>query len=161
MPTFANNCIIANFLDFEFLYPYFRGILSNLYVTLTVFIKQNTSKAMKTAIVAALFLIFFTCSCKNNDVPSDTPSCIKDMVERLKKSFVSNPPASVWQYTFNNQTVYYIPPVCCDVYSDLYDDKCNLICHPDGGFTGMGDGKCPDFLKNRKDPRLIWSDDRK
>ncbi|MFN8348030.1 MAG: hypothetical protein U0X91_23725 [Spirosomataceae bacterium] len=116
---------------------------------------------MKTATVAALFLIFFTCSCKNNDVPSDTPSCIKAIIEQMKKDPVSNPPGSVWKYTFNNQPVYYIPPTCCDIPSILYDDKCNLICSPDGGFSGTGDGKCPDFFKNRKDQKLIWSDDRK
>ncbi len=115
---------------------------------------------MKSAIVI-LFFLLITGACTKESIPADTPACIKEKIEQMKKASVSNPPSSVWQYTFNNQTVYYIPPVCCDVFSNLYDDKCNLICHPDGGLSGMGDGKCPDFFEKRKNEKLIWRDDRK
>ncbi|AXE19522.1 hypothetical protein DR864_18150 [Runella rosea] len=115
---------------------------------------------MKSAIVV-LFLLLITGACTKEDIPSDTPACIKEKIEQMKKDAVTNPPREVWQYTFNNQTVYYIPPMCCDVFSELYDAQCNLICHPDGGITGMGDGKCPDFFEKRKNEKLIWRDDRK
>lgn len=115
---------------------------------------------MKSAIVV-LFLLLITGACTKENIPSDTPACIKEKIEQMKKDAVTNPPREVWQYTFNNQTVYYIPPMCCDVFSELYDAQCNLICHPDGGITGMGDGKCPDFFEKRKNETLIWRDDRK
>ena len=44
------------------------------------------------------------------------------------------------------------------MFGDLYDDTCNLICHPDGGFSGIGDGSCPDI--EIKKETLVWQDDR-
>lgn len=113
-----------------------------------------------------LLIVFITafvlvCCNKNSALPADTPSCILQKIEVLKKGTVRNPPASIWQFEYNNQTVYYIPPYCCDIFSELYDANCNLICHPDGGLTGNGDGKCPNFSKAAKNAKLIWQDDRK
>ncbi|MHC2993269.1 hypothetical protein OB13_17390 [Pontibacter sp. HJ8] len=82
-------------------------------------------------------------------------------IKKLKQEGVRNPPASVWQYQYNGQTVYYIPPHCCDAPGILFDANCNYICSPDGGFTGQGDGKCNDFFEKRTNEKLIWQDDRK
>jgi hypothetical protein len=38
----------------------------------------------------------------------------------------------------------------------LYDAKCNLLGHPDGGMTGKGDGKFPDFNKEKRKEKIIW-----
>jgi hypothetical protein len=38
--------------------------------------------------------------------------------------------------------------------------KGRLICQPDGGITGKGDGKCPDFDKNKTNEKLVWQDPR-
>ncbi|NQX30258.1 hypothetical protein HQN85_00860 [Pedobacter boryungensis] len=84
-----------------------------------------------------------------------------EKIKQLKAEDVSNPPASVWQYEYNGQTVYFIPQKCCDLPSLLYDKDCNLICSPDGGFTGKGNGKCKDFFEKRTKEKLIWKDDRK
>jgi len=35
---------------------------------------------------------------------------------------------------------------CCDQMGEVRDTSGNIICHPDGGITGKGDGKCPDFF---------------
>lgn len=120
---------------------------------------------MKTIIsILHAFVISFLLtliSCNKPDVSSDSLSCIKTLIGKIQSENVKNPPLSVWQYDYNGQTVYYIPPYCCDMYSDLYDEHCNLICHPDGGITGMGDGKCADFFSKRKNEKLIWQDQRK
>jgi len=42
----------------------------------------------------------------------------------------------------------------------VFDNNCNLLGHPDGGFTGKGDGTLPDFTKEAKEEKLIWKDDR-
>jgi hypothetical protein len=44
--------------------------------------------------------------------------------------------------------------------SILYDANGKLICRPDGGIAGSGDGKCPDFLAKRKDGWRLWADSR-
>jgi hypothetical protein len=51
-----------------------------------------------------------------------------------------------------------VPPYCCDFFGDLYDSSCTLICHPDGGFTGNGDGQCGELKESLKDGNLIWKD---
>ncbi len=79
---------------------------------------------------------------------------------KFKNEPVGNPPQSIWQYEYNGQTVYYVPPQCCDQFGQLYDASGTLLCAPDGGFTGRGDGKCPDFFKVRTNEVLIWKDSR-
>jgi len=99
--------------------------------------------------------------CKVLNVPTDTPLCIKLKIREIQLEKVRNPAASVWRYEYNGQTVYYIPPYCCDIPSQLLDVNCIQICSPDGGLTGAGDGKCTDFFSKRINGKLIWQDDRK
>jgi hypothetical protein len=46
------------------------------------------------------------------------------------------------------------------MFSSLYDAKGNVICAPDGGIIGTGDGGCPDFISQRTGEKLIWEDPR-
>ncbi|MEP6712037.1 MAG: hypothetical protein ABJA37_06465 [Ferruginibacter sp.] len=89
------------------------------------------------------------------------PACIKNMIEGFEKEERQNPPRSVYSYSYSGKTVYYVPAVCCDNFSDLYDANCKLIAHPDGGFTGKGDGKLPDFIRERTREKVLWRDERK
>ena len=113
---------------------------------------------MRLSNICILFLISLM-SCVN-DVYS-VPSCVNNLIEKMKGDSVRNPPGKVWQYVYNGKIVYYIPPQCCDQPSLLLDVYCNTICAPDGGFTGSGDGKCSDFFKKATNPVLIWADSRK
>jgi hypothetical protein len=94
-------------------------------------------------------------------VSASLPGCISKMIETFRSEEVKNPPRKIFRYTYQGKTVYYVPALCCDFYSDLYDAQCNLLGHPDGGYTGKGDGKFPDFEKKRTDEKLIWADERK
>jgi hypothetical protein len=85
---------------------------------------------------------------------------LKNLIAGFEKLPVGDPPQSIWRYEYKGQTVYYVPPQCCDQYSTLYDANGIRICAPDGGITGLGDGKCPDFFQERKDEKLIWQDPR-
>jgi hypothetical protein len=42
----------------------------------------------------------------------------------------------------------------------LYDAAGKSMCAPDGGFSGQGDGKCPDFFQASGNKKLIWKDTR-
>ena len=99
-------------------------------------------------------------TCKKEGL-NGIPLCIVQKIEAIKADNVWNPPGSVWRYDYNGKKVYYIASRCCDIPSILYDEQCNVICSPDGGFTGKGDGKCQDFFQKRKNEKLIWKDDRK
>lgn len=115
---------------------------------------------MKILFVSVLFIL--SCSAnkdatKISDNFSDTiPKCIADLIDNFKKQETRNPPVKIYSYTYKSKTVYYIPPECCDFYSYLYNDSCELIGYPDGGFTGRGDGSAPDFISTRINEKLIW-----
>jgi len=120
--------------------------------------------------VMILFFLLSACGAstkQNTPAPQNTvstiegPEWIKNIVATYEQAPVGNPPRSIWQYTYKGQTVYYFPPQCCDQFSMLYDANMQVICAPDGGLTGKGDGKCPDFIQERKDEKLIWKDVRK
>lgn len=90
----------------------------------------------------------------------NTPDCILNKIKLISTEPVQNPPGQIFSYIYNNKIVYYIPPVCCDQFSDLYDSNCVLMGHPDGGFSGRGDMLFPDFSSKKTDEKLIWQDPR-
>ena len=98
---------------------------------------------------------------KNNGNGQDLPACVRKMIVQYQAEEKQNPPRQLYSYTYKSKTVYYLTAPCCDFFSDLYDSSCVLIGHPDGGFTGRGDGSITDFNEKRKDEKLIWKDDRK
>jgi hypothetical protein len=117
---------------------------------------EKTKKIFFLSISTLLFLI----SCEKLVVPEGTPYCIKNKIKQIKNDAVRNPSAEIWEYDYKGQPVYYFPPYCCDIPSELYDNNCNLICQPDGGITGVGDGNCTDFFTTRTNGKLIWKDTR-
>ncbi len=110
------------------------------------------------AIVSTLFLS--ACVQQENNKEGATPVWIKDLIIGEESEPVANPPASLTQCRYKEQVVYYLPPRCCDIPSILYDENGNVICVPDGGLIGMGDGRCPDFFDERTACEVIWKDSR-
>jgi len=88
------------------------------------------------------------------------PKWLTALIEDLEKEPVANPPALVARYEYKGQVVYYLPPRCCDIWSNVYDDAGAIICHADGGFSGDGDGRCPDFFALRTGGKILWRDPR-
>ena len=102
--------------------------------------------------------IVLALSCTN---ATPEPACIAQMIANIKKQPVWNPPATIWQYTYNNKQVYLVTSDCCDQFISLYDENCNRLCAPSGGFGGGGDGQCPDFYTKATNEKLLWQDSRK
>ncbi len=92
--------------------------------------------------------------------PIENPAWVSRLIEQYKGEPVGNPPQSIWRYEYRGQVVYFVPAQCCDMYSTLYDADGNVLCAPDGGIDGSGDGKCEDFLSGRSQEQLIWQDPR-
>ena len=90
----------------------------------------------------------------------DVPDWLATLIRRLKDAPVANPPASVTLYGYRGHPVYFVPQRCCDIFSDLYNAEGEIIGHPDGGITGRGDGRVPDFFQERTNEELIWADER-
>lgn len=108
------------------------------------------------SLLAILFLGLILNSCEM--VAPDTPDCILEKIDALKDTSIDDYRAQVLEYSYRGYLVYYIPQLGPDEYSDLYDMYCNLICHPDGGPSGNGDGSCSDFLSDANFVRMIWQD---
>jgi hypothetical protein len=87
-------------------------------------------------------------------------TCIQSVIDNLKNEPSRNSPAKIYQYVYHGHKVYFIPQYCCDFPSVLLDEHCNVICYPDGGLSGSGDGYCASFFKERKNEKIIWEDNR-
>lgn len=74
------------------------------------------------------------------------PTCIKQKIEEIKAQPRWNPPAEINEYVYEERKVYLFSSNCCDQYNVVYDENCNPVCAPSGGFTGKGDMKCADFF---------------
>ena len=130
---------------------------------------------MKTILPLVFIIITSCCGAKkasNNAVKENTgtsavvtgdsiPDCLREMIKTFASEVKQNPPRKIYSYTYQGKTVYYVTPPCCDFFSDLYDSGCKLMGHPDGGITGKGDRKFPDFVISRTNEKLIWEDKRK
>ena len=103
--------------------------------------------------------IFSLNACTKVEVNEKVPNCIEKKIRKLLNKSVQNPAAKVWKWEDDQNTYYYFTSDCCDQYNYLYDDKCELVCAPDGGFSGGGDGNCPNF-QGTVVQTLVWEDPR-
>lgn len=99
--------------------------------------------------------------CAGSASQNGNPDWVNRLIAQFQSEPVGNPPQSIYRYDFNGNTVYYVPPQCCDQFSVLYDASGKVICAPDGGLTGRGDGRCADFSQAAKNKQLIWQDQRR
>ena len=91
--------------------------------------------------------------------PDTRPQWLLDLIAQLESAPVTNPPASIVLQEYAAGVFYYMPGPCCDQYSNLYDAEGTLVCHPDGGITGGGDGSCPALGEPMRE-EIVWRDTR-
>ena len=112
-----------------------------------------------------VLILGFLVGCGGSSSPTEPsgqrPPWLQQLIARIESEPVTNPPSSILQYRYRGATVYFRPSRCCDAFSDLYDEAGALLCHPDGGLTGGGDGRCTDFFALRTAERLVWQDPRR
>ncbi len=114
---------------------------------------------MKLRILVALFSLILLSGCAQATQASN-PQWLDQLIKKFENDPVANPPLSVWKYEYNGQVVYFVPAHCCDITSVVYDAQGTILCAPDGGIAGKGDGKCGDFFDTRTHEQLIWKDSR-
>ena len=107
-----------------------------------------------------IFLTIAAQKCKK-ETDALIPVCIQEKIDQIKKEPRWNPPAEVYEYSYNGKMVFYFTSNCCDQFNIVYDEKCNYICAPDGGISGKGDMKCSDFAKNATKVKLVWKDENR
>ncbi len=117
---------------------------------------KNITSLILFAVIGSVVIF---ASCKKLGLKEDVPDCVEKKIKQIKNDPVRNPPAEVWQWKADGNTYYYITSACCDQFNYLYDDDCNQVCAPDGGFGGTGDGNCPNF-SGSVEKVLVWKDER-
>ncbi len=98
---------------------------------------------------------------EKNVLTDSLPSCVQLLIDNGSKEEPPNAPMQVDEYLYNEKTVFLSIAQCCDQFDVLYDEECNKICSPSGGFTGRGDGKCTEFFKEAKLIKTIWKEKKK
>jgi hypothetical protein len=91
--------------------------------------------------------------------PDSDPPWLLGLIQAQLAEPVANPPAYIARREYASGVFYFLPSRCCDVYSDLYDADGTLVCHPDGGITGDGDGNCPALGELLRE-EIVWRDPR-
>lgn len=111
----------------------------------------------KSIIIISFFVFLISCTAnrKTSKVKS-IPLCLQTKIKKMAEDPKEGSPISVAQYTYKNQTVYYMVSPCCDKFNVVYDSACNILGYPDGGFTGKGDGRMNDFKKEAINEKLVW-----
>ncbi|NLX06359.1 MAG: hypothetical protein GXY33_14570 [Phycisphaerae bacterium] len=90
---------------------------------------------------------------------SGVPSWLTQKIAQIESQPAERRPPEISRWEYHGQTVYYIPAEYPDDYADLYDADGNLIGHPSGGITGMGEGKITDFFKDRTNGEVLWKNE--
>ena len=88
------------------------------------------------------------------------PQWLQSRIQNILATRKRNPIIRISRYQFEGETVYYETAPCCDQQSTLYDMEGKILCHPEGGITGKGDGKCSNFDKRKTNEQLVWQDPR-
>lgn len=108
--------------------------------------------------LCAVVLLMVIPGCTGTARVADTtaPDWLAAKIKGFQDSASANPPELVASYTYQGRLVYYVSPRCCDQYSVLYDSTGAELCAPDGGITGRGDGRCPEFIAQRSNEKILW-----
>jgi Domain of unknown function (DUF6970) len=115
---------------------------------------------MHVRILALCLFLTAACAERNPAAPDQRPEWLASLIHELETQPVANPPAYIARYEYEGETVYYLPARCCDIMSTVFQAGGAILCHPDGGFTGKGDGRCPTFLTERSNEQIVWRDPR-
>ncbi len=107
-----------------------------------------------------LLATMIACATQPVNPEEGKPAWMQSLIASIEAEPVWNPPATITRYNYRGAAVYYLAAHCCDIRSKLYSASGSLVCEPDGGITGKGDGKCDDFLATRRDEKLVWKDQR-
>ena len=111
---------------------------------------------MRNIILISFGLILLASCAPKNIAMINMPSCLAAKIDSMKKTPDANMPQSVTQYNYKGSPVYYVTAGCCDKFNEVYDANCKNLGAPDGGITGKGDGKLPDFYGMATDKKVLW-----
>ena len=115
--------------------------------------------ALKQIGIVLILPAIMLASCKKIDLPDGTPKCVKKKIKKLRKDDCPSV-ETVYQYSFQGQTVYVFNPKNCgaDLTSEVINDNCETVCWL-GGNTGSTTCNGVDFYKEASGEKLLWEND--
>lgn len=87
---------------------------------------------------------------------SDLPRWLQARVDRYAVLPPEQSAQAVWLISVKGRSAYLEVAPCCDQLNPLFAPDGTLLCHPSGGLTGIGDGRCPHPADRDRAPRLLW-----
>lgn len=101
-------------------------------------------------------------ACASAPVPDVEPgAALPDWLSARIAGYERQPPheapAEIWRIRHRGAPAYFVVSPCCDQFNPLLDARGALLCHPSGGFTGAGDGRCPAPQDPGSEAVLLWS----
>lgn len=113
-------------------------------------------KTTRLILLLPLVAVLAFSSCKKLNSKKN-PDCIDDKISEFTKDSTYDT-GGIWKWEVDKKWYFYVSAPCCDQFNYLYDEDCNIICAPDGGIAGTGDGNCPDWVANvpEESKEKIW-----
>jgi hypothetical protein len=111
---------------------------------------------LRTKVFLLVLALSAACATEQPVKSEPVPDWLAGLIQQLEHPPATNPPAFIARYDYHGQVVYYVAPRCCDIPSTLYDAVGTVLCAPDGGLTGAGDGRCPDFIAQKSNEKILW-----
>ena len=103
-----------------------------------------------TTLCAVLGLIAALLGCSSSNTRYVSPystKWVKQQIRAFEMPSSEAPSQVTGKVIYAGEPFYSIPSPCCDKYNYLYDSRGVILCAPSGGFTGRGDGSCPDVIR--------------
>lgn len=132
-----------------------------IFTLLQIYLNPQQRLIMKYWLLLFIIPFLSASECGKKKAKADSlPACLQEMISKSTKEEPPTTPLRIDAYTYKDKTVYYVAADCCDFFNMVYDDSCNMICAPDGGITGKGDGQCADFFEEAKLIKTVWEKDK-
>lgn len=89
-----------------------------------------------------VLLALWLSACSNTSQQASREATAQ-LVSRLATRQLETHDGAVERHVLNGKVYYLLRAPCCDRGGELYDALGNYVCNPNGGFSGMGDRRCP------------------
>lgn len=111
--------------------------------------RRPSTPAVLRRATLALALLASACSSVDKPVEPDTEAdfVVRDSLHATEKVDARARARMARQVGPDGQLVYLHIAPCCDQYNKAYNADGRYLCAPAGGFTGLGDGRCPAWVR--------------
>lgn len=127
---------------------------------------ERQNRVARFALATVVFLAVLCGSCAEGEPrasappepsSSSLPGWLHTKIGQFEALPADRAPLGIWRITHDGKPAFYLLSPCCDQYNPLFSAEGAEICNPSGGFTGRGDGKCPEPMDRGTKAALVWS----